>query len=208
MAFIGNLIPSVELVQGSAKYTVKIGDTFDSLTYYTFSHGNVNVGVGEPVDYTDKEVKLEKAKVVGIELGNPRSYNNGDMILDTVPTYMYRTDDKADIRHAAAYYNVPYLLVETTEGEGDDAKTAYTRIPVSKIKELAGTFNEGGSETKTTGVDLSQDDASAAAAITEAGKGDTVALSSGTVDEPLNVDKDVTVTGSNAGIPQNFKQEV
>lgn len=44
MAFIGNLVPSVELVQGSAKYKVKIGDTFDSLTYTKATHGNVMVG--------------------------------------------------------------------------------------------------------------------------------------------------------------------
>ena len=213
MAFIGNLVPSVELVQGSAKYKVKIGDTFDSLTYTKATHGNVMVGVGEPVDYTDEEVKLEKAKLVGIELGGLRDRNNFGEVYDTIPTYMYQTDDKAHIRDAGETYTVPYLLVEVVtkaadESAGTPEETERHRIAVSKIKEVAGTFNEGDDEPTTTAVDLNQAGASAASVITEAKEGSTVALSAGTVEEELTVSKGVTVTGSNSGVPQNSKQEV
>lgn len=120
MAFIGNLVPSVELVQGSAKYKVKIGDTFDSLTYTQFAHGNVMVAPGEPVDYTEKEIKLENAKLIGIELGGLRDRNNAGQVFDTIPTYMYQTDDKANVRNAGESYTVPYLLVEVVTKEADE----------------------------------------------------------------------------------------
>lgn len=213
MAFIGNLVPSVELVQGSAKYKVKIGDTFDSLTYTQFVYGNVMVAPGEPVDYTEKEVKLENAKLIGIELGGLRDRNNVGQVFDTIPTYMYQTDDKANIRNAGETYTVPYLLVEVVTKEADEEagtpeETERYRIPVSKIKEVAGTFNDGDDEPTTTAVDLSKDDASAASVITSAEEGSTVALSAGTVEEELSITKGMTVTGSNSGVAQNFKQEV
>lgn len=213
MAFIGNLVPAVELVQGSAKYKVKIGDTFDSLTYTEATSGNVMVGVGEPVDYTEKEVKLEKAKLVAIELGEVRSHSNYGEVYDTIPTYMYQTDDKANVRDAGETYSVPYLLVEVVTKEADEEastpeETERYRIAVSKIKEVAGTFNEGDNESNTTAIDLSKEDTSAASVITKAKEGSTVALSAGEVKEELAVTKTVTVTGSNSGIPQNFKQEV
>lgn len=59
----------------------------------------------------------------------------------------------------------------------------------------------------TTPVDVAGG-ASVADALQNIADGGVIAMSDGEVSEALNIDKSVSVKGANAGIPQNFKQEV
>lgn len=59
----------------------------------------------------------------------------------------------------------------------------------------------------TTPVDISGG-SSVAEALLNADDGAVLVMSAGEVDEALSIDKSVSVKGTNAGIPQNFKQEV
>ena len=187
MSFVGRLIPSAVLIKGSASFQLKTGDTIESLVY---------AGPYEPKT-------LANVKVAGFELSTPVSGNNFGEIYDGIATYMYHTDDMSNFRDAASTYVVSALIVEVTD-ESD--ATHLERVNVSQIVSLSGTFeNEDGS--KTYGVDL-QSGGSASSALSGAADADTISMSDGSVEEELTIDKSVTMTGSNAGSPQNFAQEV
>lgn len=59
----------------------------------------------------------------------------------------------------------------------------------------------------TTSVDVAGGE-SVSEALQNIADGGVIAMSDGEVNEPINIDKGVSVKGANAGIPQNFKQEV
>ena len=61
---------------------------------------------------------------------------------------------------------------------------------------------------ETVSLNLSDEGVSAASVIADANEGTIVQMSAGTVNEVVTVDKSVTIEGENAGIAQNFSQEV
>ena len=69
---------------------------------------------------------------------------------------------------------------------------------------------DGASDVATpdTVVDLSDPETSVSEVLTEAENGEVIELQGGTVEEELTLDKSVTLNGENAGVAQNFKQEV
>lgn len=187
MSYTGKLLPSVELVMGSASLLLKTGDTVESIVYAG--------------PYGTKT--LSNVKVAGVELSAPASSNNYGEIYDGIPTYQYHTDDMSNFRNAASTYIVSSLIMEVTDLEDG---TYLERVDVASIVSISGTF-ENSDGSKTYGVDL-QSGGSAATALSGASDNDYINLSVGDVNEPLTVDKSVVFTGSNAGVAQNFKQEV
>ena len=62
--------------------------------------------------------------------------------------------------------------------------------------------------TPDTVVDLTDPETSVSNVLAEAENGEVIELQGGTVEEELTLDKSVTLNGENAGVAQNFKQEV
>lgn len=58
------------------------------------------------------------------------------------------------------------------------------------------------------GVNLSPNDGSIAAEVAALSDGDTASIAEGVIAEAITVDKSVSLRGANAGLAQNFKQEV
>ena len=52
------------------------------------------------------------------------------------------------------------------------------------------------------------DSSAAAGAVATAASGATLNISGGKINESMTLDKSVTLDGGNAGVPQNFDQEV
>lgn len=181
--FIGNPIVAMNLVSGDTSYKMEIGTAIDSIT----------------VEHPYEDVVYENATIVAMSLAQRVGINNTGKILDGIPTKWYQGDDLANIRNAADYFVVDAIKIEIGE---EDAKETHI-IPISKIKEITGSFESADGE-ETTGTDAE----GAAAAISGAADKATVAVGTGTVTEPVNVTTGAKVTGANAGEPQNKKQEV
>ena len=196
MSFTSKLVPSVELTKGSATYTLKVGDTIESITYSS----------------AYEDVTLEMVTLVGLELGAIHSKNIYGRIYDGVPVNQFHSDNLGNFRNASEYYTVTNLMVQTIPtDEGDDeiveTEPVLYRIPVDKLVAIGGTFtNADGSQTTT--VDPSEEGASVATKVSEVPEGSTVVVGAGEVAEPLTLDKGVTIAGENAGVAQNFDQEV
>ena len=191
MNFIGKLVPSVELIKGEVTYTLKVGDTIESIVYST--------------PYED--VTLSQVTLVGIELVPARSMNRMGRIYDGIPTNHFHTDDLGNFKNAEDMFRVGYLLVQQTPTDEEEEAPKPEKIPVAKIVTITGTF-ENADGTQTVGVDLSQEDASVSTTLGEVTDGSSIVMGEGEVSEALNIDKGVTLTGANAGVAQNFKQEV
>lgn len=181
--FIGNPIVAMNLVSGDTSYKMEIGTVIDSIT----------------VEHPYEDVVYENATIVAMSLAQRVGINNIGKILDGIPTKWYQGDDLANIRNAADYFVVDAIKVEVGE---EDAKETHI-IPISKIKELTGSYESADGE-ETTGTDAE----GAAAAISGAADKSTVAVGTGKVAEPVTVSTGTKVTGANAGEPQNKKQEV
>lgn len=187
--FIGNPIVAMNLVSGDTSYKMEIGTVIDSIT----------------VEHPYEDVVYENATIVAMSLAQRVGINNTGKILDGIPTKWYQGDDLANIRNAADYFVVDAIKVEIAPAEDAPEGTAPEThiIPISKIKEITGSYESADGE-ETTGTDAE----GAAAAISGAADKSTVAVGTGKVAEPVTVSTGTKVTGANAGEPQNKKQEV
>lgn len=181
--FIGNPIVSMNLVSGDTSYKMEIGTVLESVT----------------VEHPYEDVVYENATIVAMSLAQRVGINNTGKILDGIPTKWYQGDDLANIRNAADYFVVDAIKVEVGE---EDAKETHI-IPISKIKELTGSYESVDGQAA-----VGADAEGAAAAISGAADKSTVAVGAGKVAEAVNVSTGTKITGANAGEPQNKKQEV
>lgn len=154
--------------------------------------------------HEDKEITGTLAAISLAAKGSP---NRMGAVYDGIPTSQYATDDLAAIRNAADYFTVDEILIKVP-AEEEGADPSYVPVKVNRIKSITGTFTAPDGSV-TTSVDLSNEEVSIVAVLdTLPEEGGTIALSEGTIAEELNVATAATLSGVNAGVAQNFHQEV
>lgn len=179
--------------------------TVDGVNYYM----EVGAAIDKLVMAAGPEDVELKGTLAAISLAMKSSQNTKyfGTVYDGIPTYQYATDNLAAIRNAADYFKVDKILMEVpAEEEGKDP--TFVAVPVSRIKSIQGTFTAPDG-TVTTSVDLTQEGTSVSAALEEIPEaGGTVVLTAGEIAEELTVTTAATLSGVNAGVAQNFVQEV
>ena len=190
---------------GFAAPVVSMNLTVDGVNYYM----EVGAAIDKLVMAAGPEDVELKGTLAAISLAMKSSQNTKyfGTAYDGIPTYQYATDNLAAIRNAADYFKVDKILMEVpAEEEGKDP--TFVAVPVSRIKSIQGTFTAPDG-TVTTSVDLTQEGASISAALEEIPEaGGTVVLTAGEIAEELTVTAAATLSGVNAGVAQNFVQEV
>ena len=180
---IGVLVASANLINGSVQYSIQKGNTLDYVVLKN-SRGTVRV---------------ETCEVLGFSLENKKSGAKFGKILDGIPVNQYNTDDMANARNAEDFFAVQSIIVKVDE--------KIRALPVAFIQEIGGSFTApDGSVTES--VDLSNPETSVATTVTEAADNTTIVMGEGEIADEIAPTASITLAGVNAGIPQNFKQEV
>ena len=186
--YFGKPVMAVTLLSNDEKFTYKVGDKMEGVEVYS-AYGNTTYAGTVIAMSVSKNLKL-----VG-------TYNT--RIFDSVPTdhsNKYAGNECAAIDNVEDNYVVNNIVLDTGE-------TGHVIIPVNMIVSIGSYTAADG--TTTSSLDLGATGASTvSASITAVTAGSTIKVANGTVAEELTVDKSVTLKGTNAGVAQNYSQEV
>lgn len=206
----------------------KVGDKYIDMAFNDETQSHIYVPLGDIGGDVSAEIKIDSANAnglsyvdgTGLSLALASADSNGAMSkemfasvkglldLDIADNYSTKEDVKATISETVGTPNAEQFTIDNNGvlnlNDIDADKVIYNGEKLSSVLDNATAAYTWVELPEIVNADVSN----AASTIASASNGAVVKMSAGTVSEAVAVDKSVTVEGENAGVAQNFSQEV
>lgn len=202
----------------------KVGDKYIDMAFNDESQSHIYVPLGDIGGDISAEIKIDSANAnglsyvdgMGLSLSLASADSNGAMSKEMFTAVdglikldvATKDDVKSIISKTVGAPNAEQFDIDEngvlTLKDIDADKVIYNGEKLSDVIDSISTSYSWGELPEVVNADVTN----AASTIASANSGAIVKMSSGTVSETVAVEKSVTVEGANAGIAQNFSQEV
>lgn len=227
-------IPKDKVLQSATMKTVEtadnpyegaqVGDKYIDMAFNDENQSHIYIPMGDIGGDVSAEIKIDSANAnglsysddSGLSLSLASAENNGAMssemftaVDDLMKLDIATKDDvKTIISETVGIPNAEQFVIDEngvlTLKDIDADKIVYNGEKLSSVLDNVTASYAWFELPEVVNADVSN----AASAITSANSGAVVKMSAGTVSDAVTVDKSVTVEGENAGVAQNFSQEV
>lgn len=202
----------------------KVGDKYIDMAFNDKDKNHIYVPLGDIGNNVSTEIKINAASAnglsyaddTGLSLALASAENNGAMskemfaVVDDLMKLDIATKDdvKTIISETVGIPNAEQFVIDEngvlTLKDIDADKVVYNGEKLSSVLDNVTASYTWFELPEVVNADVSN----TASAIASANSGAVVKMSAGTVSDAVTVDKSVTVEGANAGVAQNFSQEV